>query len=100
MVCPKCGSENVEVSREASTIIGATSTQGKIKPKGKVGGLSISNQNVKYKTVALCRDCGWSWQVKGEQEEKDAQTAKGCGQGCLFLIAVFIIVVGVILLLN
>lgn len=100
MVCPKCGSENVELSREAGTITGATSGQGKIKPKGKVSGISVTSNNVRYKTVALCKDCGWSWRVKGEQEEKDAQTAKGCGQGCLFLILVAFIIIGIVILFR
>lgn len=100
MICPKCGSENVEFSRETGSIIGATSGQGKIKTKGKVNGISITSNNVSYKTVALCKDCGWSWQVKGEKEEKDAQAAKGCVQGCLLVVCLIIIVASVITILT
>lgn len=100
MVCPKCGSDNVELSREANTITGATSGRGKINAKGKVSGISATSNNIRYKTVALCKDCGWSWRVKGEQEERDAQTLKGCGRGCLTLVAIFIIVVGLIILFG
>lgn len=99
MTCPKCGSTNVDFSRESQMTVGASSGQGKIKGT-KLNGISVSSQNTRYKTIALCHDCGWSWQVKGEQEEKDAQAAKGCAQGCLLLVCLIIIVVSVITILT
>ena len=90
MKCPKCGSENIDVNREANNITGANSAYGKRKGKKGISGLSVSSQNVRYKTVAVCKDCGWSWHIDGEQEEKDAQVLKGCGRGCLLLILIVI----------
>ena len=90
MTCPKCGGTNIEFTRENGTTIGASSASGKIKGK-KLRGISVSGQNTRYKTVALCHDCGWTWQVKGEQEEKDKNTAMGCLTLLLIVIAIFIV---------
>lgn len=90
MKCPKCGSTNVDFTREGQMTVGTSSGQGKIKGK-KLSGLSVSSQNTRYKTVALCHDCGWSWQVKGEQEEKNKKAAMGCLYLLLIIIAVFIV---------
>lgn len=90
MNCPKCGGTNIEFTRENGSTFGASSASGKIKGK-KLRGISVSSQNTRYKTVALCHDCGWTWQVKGEQEEKDKHAAMGCLTLLLILVAVFIV---------
>lgn len=87
MNCPKCGGNNVEVNRESSSSFGTSAASGKLKRRrSSVSGIAFNGQNTRYKTIALCHDCGYSWSVPGEQEENDKKTAKGC------LVLLFLVV--------
>lgn len=51
--CPNCNSTNIEFSREN---------------RGEYKGSAFKNIN--YKTIALCKDCGNTWEVKYEKPKK------------------------------
>lgn len=94
MKCPKCNSENVEVSREEKSSTGATFGMAKGKP-GITGknihghGLSSSSNSVRYQTTALCKDCGYSWHPAGKDEEND----KNMALGCLVVVVIAVILI-------
>jgi len=72
MKCPKCSSENVEILREQKGVY-SSGTYGT-----KIGSskMATRSQSASFQTTALCHDCGYSWRVKGEYEEKAMAAAK------------------------
>ena len=95
MICPKCGTENVEVSREEKATYGSSFgvVNGKTRPSGKKlygHGMSSSSSSVHYQTTALCHNCGYSWHPVGEDEEKNKKAAMGCLVVIVIMAIIFI----------
>lgn len=96
MNCPKCGSENVQIQREAlsstGTVFSSGTTHRGLFSHHSIQGMGTGTQRFRYHTTALCHDCGYSWHPTGQDEENNRKAAKGC-------LALFIVVLAVIILI-
>lgn len=93
--CPRCGSENIEVSIVDVGSFNTGTEKGKIKPnrkKAKYKGSNYTFSNNIQATKALCKNCGKTWTVS-QMTEKEK---RGCCIFSLVIVVVFIIFVSMV----
>lgn len=80
--CPHCGSSKIRYSREHSSTVRNSSYR-----RTRRGGRGHSYSDFNYKTVAICKDCGFSWNPE----------ARGCLL-CILALCLLPVIVNIFLL--